>query len=149
MSISDVLDDNIEEDKHQSIAVGQSISSMFEYNRIIPIFELLLDRNNFIPFYQSNTATEENVPLRRMTTTDSFPLTPEKSKEIIPLPPPAAPAKRTLFKLSLIKCLSFLFFLQLLLLIIYLWIFIRKKPSLNHLENRYHRGEFQSHIRTH
>lgn len=82
---------------------------------------------------------EEKIPLQRpTTTTESFPLTPnteEEPTEIVP------PSKRRFFQFSLIKCLYLLFFLQMLLVTIYFWIFIRKKLSLNYVENRYQQGK--------
>jgi hypothetical protein len=80
--------------------------------------------------------------IRKITTTESLSISSEMP-DTSDKPTVNNTSKQTqkmFFKLRLIYCLYVLFFLQILALLIYLWIFVRKKLPVNNIENRYHQG---------
>jgi len=113
---SDVFNDNFEEDKHQTIPYEQFISD---------------DNNSDLP-KKTTTETLLISTEKPLTTTETCDIIDKPSKQ----------RQKTFFKLPLIYCLYILFFLEILGLIIFLWIFVRKKLPVNIIENRYHQDVY-------
>ena len=125
--MSDVFDDNAVDDKYASNTSNTLVSGKFLYQKISIVsafynFKLIL--------VVINSTSLDRPEGRKLTTTDS---------PSIPIPSKKTPK---MFSKSLITfCCYGLFFLQILVLLIYLWIYFHKTSHVNISENRFHRGK--------
>ncbi len=96
-----------------------------------------------VPATESPLIPSEESNIRKMTTTESSSLSPEidniNDKPSINVT--SQETQKKFFKSPLTLSLYILFFLQILVLSIYLGIFFHRKPSVKIVENRYNGGK--------